>query len=95
MAIRAAAKDAVAYERAVSAEAEKALPEVLRKKGMQVNTLTPDQIAVFKDRVLPVYAMVEGAVGADNMKLMLAEVAKAGKAGTGAKRGKKAAPKKK
>jgi hypothetical protein len=29
------------------------------------------------------------------MKLMLAEVAKAGKAGTGAKRGKKAAPKKK
>jgi hypothetical protein len=39
--------------------------------------------------------MVEGAVGADNMKLMLAEVAKAGKAGTGAKRGKKAAPKKK
>jgi tripartite ATP-independent transporter DctP family solute receptor len=95
MAIRAAAKDAVAYERAVSAEAEKALPEVLRKKGMQVNALTPAQIAVFKARVQPVYAMVEGAVGADNMKLMLAEVAKAGKAGTGAKRGKKAAPKKK
>ena len=95
-AIRAAAKEAVAYERAVSAEEEKALPEVLKKKGMQVNTLTPDQIAVFKDRVKPVYAMVEETVGADNMKLMLAEVAKAEKTVAGAKSpGKKAAPKKK
>jgi len=95
-AIRAAAKDAVAYERAVSAEDEKALPEVLRKKGMQVNTLTPAQIAVFKDRVKPVYAMVEGTVGAENMKLMLAEVAKAENALAGPKAGgKKAAPKKK
>jgi TRAP-type C4-dicarboxylate transport system substrate-binding protein len=94
-AIRAAAKEAVAYERAVSAEEEKALPEVLKKKGMQVNTLTPDQIAVFRDRVKPVYAMIEGAVGADNMKLMLSEVAKAEKAGTDPKGGgKKAAPKK-
>jgi TRAP-type transport system periplasmic protein len=79
-AIRAAAKEAVAYERAVSAEEEKALPEELKKKGMQVNYLTRDQIAVFKDRVQPVYAMVQDAVGADNMKLMLAEVEKAEKA---------------
>jgi len=95
-AIRAAAKDAVAYERAVSAEEEKSLPEVLQKKGMQVNALTPAQIAVFKERVRPVYAMVEGTVGADNMKLMLAEVAKAEKALAGPKGGgTKAAPKKK
>jgi TRAP-type C4-dicarboxylate transport system substrate-binding protein len=95
-AIRAAAKEAVAYERAVSAEEEKALPEVLKKKGMQVNALTPEQIAVFKDRVKPVYAMVEETVGADNMKLMLAEVAKAEKAlAAPAKGGKKPAPKKK
>ena len=94
-AIRAAAKDAVAYERAVSAEEEKALPEVLQKKGMQVNTLTPAQIAVFKVRVQPVYAMVEGTVGANNMKLMLAEVAKAEKALAAPTGGKKAAPKKK
>lgn len=95
-AIRASAREAVAYERAVSAEEEKTLPEVLKKKGMQVNTLTPAQIAVFKDRVKPVYAMIEGTVGADNMKLMLAEVAKAEKALSGAKDGgKKAAPKKK
>ena len=95
-AIRAAAKDAVAYERAVSAEEEKNLPEVLKRKGMQVNTLTPAQIAVFKERVTPVYAMVGEYVGADNMKLMQEEVAKAEKAGTGAKGGgKKAAPKKK
>jgi TRAP-type C4-dicarboxylate transport system substrate-binding protein len=94
-AIRAAAKEAVAYERVVSAEEEKALPEVLKRKGMQVNTLTPAQIAVFRDRVKPVYAMVEEAVGADNMKLMLAEVAKAEKALAGAKGGgKETAPKK-
>ena len=94
-AIRAAAEEAVAYERTVSAEEEKALPEVLKKKGMQVNTLTLEQIAVFRDRVKPVYAMVEGTVGADNMKLMLAEVAKAEKTGTGPKDGKKAPPTKK
>jgi len=95
-AIRAAAKEAVAYERAVSAEEEKRLPEELMKKGMQVNTLTPAQIAVFKDRVQPVYAMVEGTVGADNMKLMLAEVEKAEKALAAPVKGeKKPAPKKK
>jgi dsRNA-specific ribonuclease len=45
--------------------------------------------------VKPVYAMVQDAIGADNMKLMLAEVAKAEKAVAGAKGGdKKAAPKK-
>ena len=44
----------------------------------------------------PVYAMVQEAVGADNMKLMLAEVAKAEKTlAAPAKGGKKAAPKKK
>ncbi|HEX9206183.1 MAG TPA: DctP family TRAP transporter solute-binding subunit [Candidatus Deferrimicrobiaceae bacterium] len=94
-AIRAAAKEAVAYERAVSAEEEKALPEELKKKGMQVNVLTPAQIAVFKGKVQPVYDMVKDAVGADNMKLMLAEVEKAEKAVSApAKGGKKPAPKK-
>ncbi|GAB4241758.1 MAG: TRAP transporter substrate-binding protein [Deltaproteobacteria bacterium] len=95
-AIRAAAKEAVAYERAVSAEEEKRLPEELKRKGMQVNTLTPAQIAAFKDRVKPVYATMEPTIGAQNVKLMLAEVAKAEKALAGAKgAGKKAAPKKK
>lgn len=95
-AIREAAKEAVTYERAVSSEEEKALPEVLKKKGMQVNTLTPAQIAAFRDRVKPVYAMVQDAIGADNMKLMQDEVAKAEKALAGPKAGgKKAAPKKK
>jgi len=95
-AIRAAAKEAVAYERAVSAEEEARLPEVLKKKGMQVNTLTPAQVAAFRDRVKSVYATMEPTIGADNMKLMLAEVAKAEKALSGGKAGgKKAAPKKK
>jgi len=95
-AIRAAAKEAVAYERAVSAEEEKRLPEELKKKGMQVNDLTPAQIAVFKLKVQPVYAMVQETVGADNMKLMLAEVEKAEKAlAAPAMPGKKTAPKKK
>lgn len=95
-AIRAAAKEAVAYERTVSAEEEKRLPEELKKKGMQVNNLTPAQIAAFKAKVQPVYAMVQEAIGPDNMKLMLAEVEKAEKALAGAKGGgKKAAPKKK
>ena len=79
-AIRAAAKEAVAYERAVSAEEEKSLPEELKKKGMQVNDLTPAQIAVFKERVKPVYAMVQEAIGVEHMKLMLSEVEKAEKA---------------
>jgi tripartite ATP-independent transporter DctP family solute receptor len=95
-AIREAAKEAVAYERAVSAEEENRLPEVLKKKGMQVDTLTPAQIAVFKDRVKPVYAMVGEYVGADNMKLMQEEVAKAEKTLSGPKGAdRKAAPKKK
>jgi tripartite ATP-independent transporter DctP family solute receptor len=92
-AIRAAAKEAVAFERAVSAEEEARLPEVLKKKGMQVNFLTPAQIAVFRDRVKPVYAMVGEYVGADNMKLMQEEVAKAEKALSGQKGGGKKAPK--
>ncbi len=79
-AIREAATEAVAYERQLSAEEEKRLPEELRKKGMQVNALTPAQIAVFRERVKPVYAMVGEYVGADNMKLMQAEVEKAAKA---------------
>ena len=95
-AIREAAREAVAYERAVSAEEEKRLPEELKKKGMQVNNLTPAQIAAFKTKVQPVYAMVQEAIGADNMKLMLTEVAKAEKAlAAPAKGGKKTAPKKK
>lgn len=75
-AIRAAAKEAVAYERAVSAEEEQRLPEVLKKKGMQVNALTPAQIAAFREKVKPVYSMVQEYVGADTMKLMQAEVEK-------------------
>jgi tripartite ATP-independent transporter DctP family solute receptor len=76
-AIRAAAKEAVAYERAVSAEEEKRLPAELQKRGMQVNTLSPAQIAAFRDRVKPVYAMVQEYVGADILKAMQAEVDKA------------------
>ena len=75
-ALRAAAREAVAYERAISAEEEKRLPEELRRKGMQVNALTPAQIAVFRERVRPVYAMVQEYVGADNVRLMQAEVEK-------------------
>ncbi len=75
-ALRAAAREAVAYERALSAEEEKRLPDELRRKGMQVNALTPAQIAVFRERVKPVYATVQEYVGADNMKLMLGEVEK-------------------
>ncbi len=75
-AIRAAAKEAVAYERAISADEERRLPEVLKKKGMQVNTLSPAQIAAFRERVKPVYSMVQEYVGADNMKLMQSEVEK-------------------
>lgn len=79
-AIRTAAKEAVAYERQVSAEEEKRLPAELEKKGMKVNSLTDAQVAVFRERVKPVYAMVEEYVGAENMKLMASEVARATKA---------------
>jgi tripartite ATP-independent transporter DctP family solute receptor len=75
-AIREAAGEAVAYERALSAEEEKRLPEELKKKGMQVNALTPAQIAVFREKVKPVYGMVQEYVGAENMKLMQSEVEK-------------------
>ena len=78
-AIRDAAREAVAYERQLSAEEEKRLPEELKKKGMQVNALTPQQLAAFRERVKPVYGMVEEYVGADILKLMHAEVDKAAK----------------
>jgi len=55
-----------------------------------------DHSAAFKAKVQPVYAMVQEAIGADNMKLMLAEVEKAEKAlAAPAKDGKKPAPTKK
>jgi len=92
-ALRAAAKEAVAYERALSAEEEKVLPEKLKGLGMQVDSLTSAQLAVFKERVRPVYKTFEESIGADNIKLMLAEVEKAEKAP--AAPGKKPAPGKK
>src|SRR5512142_691307 len=49
-------------------EVQKRLPAELQKKGMQVNTLSPAQVAAFRERVKPVYAMVQEYVGADNMK---------------------------
>jgi tripartite ATP-independent transporter DctP family solute receptor len=79
-ALREAAKEAVAYERQLSAEEEQRLPGELRKKGMQVNALSDVQIAAFRARVKPVYTMVEEYVGAENMRLMAAEVEKAAKA---------------
>lgn len=79
-AIRDAARDAVAYERQLSAEEERRLPEELKRKGMQVNVLTPVQVAAFRERVKPVYTMVEEYVGKDNLQLMLSEVEKAAKA---------------
>jgi TRAP-type transport system periplasmic protein len=79
-AIRDAAKEAVAFQRQLSADEERRLPEELKKKGMQVNALTPEQVAVFRERVKPVYSMVEEYVGADNLKLMHSEVEKAAKA---------------
>jgi TRAP-type C4-dicarboxylate transport system substrate-binding protein len=79
-ALREAAREAVAYERQLSAEEERRLPEQLRKKGMQVNVLTDAQLAAFRERVKPVYTMVEEYVGTENMKLMAAEVEKATKA---------------
>ncbi|NJD61201.1 MAG: DctP family TRAP transporter solute-binding subunit [Deltaproteobacteria bacterium] len=91
-AMRDAAKEAVAYERAVSAEEERALPEKLKALGMQVNSLTPAQFSAFKERVKPVYKTMEPSIGADNLKTMLAEVEKAEKALTGP--AKKPAPKK-
>ena len=69
----------MAYERALSAEEEERLPGELKKMGMEVNVLTPEQTAVFKKRVQPVYDMMRDAIGAGNMSLMLAEVEKAGK----------------
>ena len=78
-ALREAAREAVAYERQLSAEEERRLPEELRRKGMQVNVLTDAQLAAFRERVKPVYSMVEEYVGAENMKLMASEVEKAAK----------------
>jgi tripartite ATP-independent transporter DctP family solute receptor len=92
-ALRAAAREAVSFERALSAEEERVLPEKLKALGMQVNTLTPAQLALFKEKVKPVYSTMEASIGADNIKLMLAEVEKAEKAS--AKPEKKTAPGKK
>src|SRR5512142_3209966 len=79
-ALREAAREAVAYERQLSADEERRLPEELKKKGMQVNALSPAQVSAFRERVKPVYSMVEEYVGKDNLKLMLSEVDRAAKA---------------
>ena len=52
--VQEAANEAGAYERKVSREANEKSAESLKKKGMQINAVSPQEIARMRDKVKPV-----------------------------------------
>lgn len=65
--VTGAAREAAMWHRAEQAAANTKLLEEIRK-SLEVTTLTPEQIAVFRERMTPIYAEWEAAIGADLLK---------------------------
>ncbi|KAF5061191.1 2,3-diketo-L-gulonate-binding periplasmic protein YiaO [anaerobic digester metagenome] len=63
--IKDAAKEAIAYQRQINREKAATQTQQFIDGGMKVNTLTPEQKAVFKEAVQPVYAEYEPIMGKD------------------------------
>lgn len=74
---RTAAQEAMSYEREVVAQEDKDLPAQLEEAGMEITTLTPEQLAVFQEALQPVYDEYREKLGADLVELFESEVKKA------------------
>jgi tripartite ATP-independent transporter DctP family solute receptor len=67
------------YQRQVSREAAGTALDTLKKNGMQVTELAPAELAKFRDAMKPVIAKHSEVVGADTVKALETELAKARK----------------
>jgi TRAP-type transport system periplasmic protein len=77
--LQEAAVESTAYERTQSRAALQAGLEDLRKGGMQITELPPAEIAKLREKMKPVIEKHGATVGADTVKAIQAELAKARK----------------
>ena len=63
--LRQAAVEAFAYERELAEANDRALPAALKEKGMQVTTLSAEEIAAFRRAAEPIYKEYETILGAE------------------------------
>ncbi len=71
-----AAAEATAYQRQVSLEREASSLEALKKAGMQVNELSPAELARIRERIKPVVAKATQNLGEAMLSEMNAAIAK-------------------
>lgn len=64
-----AAKEAMDFERDVVKQEDKDLPEKLKEAGVEVTTLTPEQLNVFKEKLQPTYNEYKEKLGKDFVEL--------------------------
>lgn len=77
--LKKAAADAMAYQKKISREGLAEGIEFLKQKGMTITDLTPEEVAVFKEKVKPVYEKYAQKVGLEIVKGFEDAVAKAAK----------------
>ena len=74
--LQSAATEAGTYQRTVSRELAATQLEALKKAGMQVTELPPDEQAKLQEKIKPVIAKYSGSVGDTTLKDLQAELAK-------------------
>jgi len=74
-----AAHESAKYEREQSRSQAATILEELKKNGMQVNELTPAEVAKLRDKMKPVIAKHSTTAGEATVKAMMAELEKARK----------------
>lgn len=71
-----AAAEAIAHQRKVSREQASTAIEALKKAGMQVTELPPEEVAKLREKMKPVLAAHAAAVGQETVDAINAELAK-------------------
>jgi TRAP-type transport system periplasmic protein len=64
------------FQRTANREANARILEQLKSKGMQVNDVTPDELAKMREAVKPVVEKYTKEFGEDMVKVLNAEIAK-------------------
>ncbi len=72
-----AAHESALYQRSINRKMNSDYVEELRKNGMIVTELTPEQLKAFQDAVQPVYQQFEDKIGKDLIKQVQDEIANA------------------
>ena len=70
--LRAAAKEAMDYERQLVAQSDKTLLEQLKQKGMKVTTLSPAALREFREKAQAIYVKYRPIIGADLLDAFVA-----------------------